>query len=118
MAPLRILSVGTDNSLMKTRTLLLLSAGYAVEEAYAIETAISIVVTDLIDATLICHTVPQNAQQTLIAIVREKRRLMPILCIRSYAYETAPRTCIAVDNDPEALLKSLKLATTPPKQFR
>jgi hypothetical protein len=102
---------------MKTRTLLLLSAGYAVEEAYSIETAISIVATDLLDAALICHTVPKYEQETLIAMVREKRRLMPILCIRSYAYETAPRTCIAVDNDPEALLKTLKLATTPPKKF-
>jgi hypothetical protein len=29
---------------------------------------------------------------------------MPVLCIRSYAYESAPRACTPVDNDPEALL--------------
>lgn len=42
---------------------------------------------------------------------------MPILCIRFYAYETAPRTCVAVDNEPEALLKTLKLATAPPRRI-
>jgi DNA-binding NtrC family response regulator len=111
----RILSVGTDKTLMTVRTLLLSNSGYAVEEAYSIERAISFVDSDSIDATLISHTVPQCGQRVLISAVREKRRLMPILCIRSYAYETAPRTCVAVVNDPEALVKTLKLATAPPK---
>jgi hypothetical protein len=72
---------------------------------------------DSIDAVLlICHTIPRGDQQVLIAAVPEKRRLMPILCIRSNSYETAPRTCTAGDNEPEALLNTLKLATAP-KRF-
>ena len=113
----RILSVGTDKTLMALRTLLLSNSGYAIEEAHSIEKAIGFVEADSIDATLICHAVPQHDQGVLISAVREKRRLMPILCIRSYAYESAPRTCVAVDNDPEALLKTLKLATAPPKRI-
>jgi CO dehydrogenase/acetyl-CoA synthase gamma subunit (corrinoid Fe-S protein) len=65
--------------------------------------------------TIICHTIPRDEQKILIAVVREKRRLMPVICIRSNAYETAPRTCVAVDNEPEELLKTLRLATTPKK---
>lgn len=113
----RILSVGTDKTLMASRTLLMSNSGYAVDEAYSIEKAISFVESDSIDATLICHTVPQHDQRVLISAVREKRLLMPILCIRSYAYQTAPRTCVAVDNEPEALLKTLKLATAPPRRI-
>lgn len=45
--------------------------------------------------------------------MREKRRLMPVLCIRTYAYESAPQTCIAVDNEPELLLNTVKLVTGP-----
>jgi DNA-binding response OmpR family regulator len=113
----RILSVGKDKTLMASRTLLLSNSGYAVEEAHSIEKAISLLEADSIDATVICHTIPKRDQSALISAVREKRRLMPILCIRSYAYETAPRTCVAVDNEPEALLKTLKLATAPPMRI-
>jgi hypothetical protein len=60
---------------------------------------------------------PKDDQRVLIAVVREKRKLMPILCIRSNAYESAPRTCIAVDNDPELLLHTVKLAATPRMQI-
>lgn len=87
------------------------------KEAYTVGKAINLAAADSIDAVLICHTIPRDDQRVLISAVREKRGLMPILCIRSYAYESAPRTCTAVDNDPEALLKTLKLATAPPKQF-
>jgi DNA-binding response OmpR family regulator len=101
---------------MSSRSLILRSAGYLVEEAYTIDKAINLVEADSIDAMLICHTVPRDDQKVLIAFVRDKRKLMPVLCIRSSAYETAPRTCVAVDNDPEELLKSLKMATAP-KRF-
>jgi DNA-binding response OmpR family regulator len=114
--PPHILSVGNNPILMASRSLLLRGAGYAVDEAYTIDKAISLVEADSIDAVLICHTIPREDQQVLIATVREKRRLMPVLCIRSNSYETAPRTCTAVDNEPEALLATLKLATAP-KRF-
>lgn len=115
--PPHILSVGNNPTLMSSRTLILRSAGYDVEEAYTVDRAITLVEADSIDAVLICHTIPKDGQQMLIAVISDKRRLMPVLCIRSHAYETVPRTCIAVDNDPEALLKTLKLETTPPKRI-
>jgi CheY-like chemotaxis protein len=114
--PPHILSVGNNPILMSSRSLLLRNAGYAVDETYTVDKAISLLEADSIDAVLICHTVPKHDQQVLIAAIREKRRLMPVLCIRFNGYETAPRTCVAVDNDPEVLLNSVKLATAP-KRF-
>ena len=115
--PPHILSVGKDPVLMASRSLILRGAGYLVEEAYTVDKAINLVAADSIDAMLLCHTIARSDQQVLISAVREKRRLMPILCLRSYAYESVPRTCTAVDHEPEALLHALKLATTPPMQI-
>jgi CheY-like chemotaxis protein len=112
--PPHVLSVGNNPSLMASRTLILRGAGYLVEEAYTVDKAINLVAEDFIDAMLICHTVPRKGQQILISAARRKRSLMPILCLRSYDYESVPRTCIAVDNDPEALLNAVRKALTPP----
>lgn len=109
-----ILSVGKDSTLMSTRTLLLRNAGYAVQEAYTLDKAKDLIHADSIDVTLLCHTVPEREQRLLIYLVREKRRLMPILCIRSNTHESVPGACTAVDNDPEALLQSLKSAVQSP----
>ena len=109
-APPNILSVGNNPSLMSSRTLILRSAGYLVEEAHTVDKAINLVAEDFIDAMLICHTVPRNDQQVLISAARRKRSLMPILCLRSYAYESVAKTCIAVDNEPEALLNAVRKA--------
>lgn len=110
----RILSVGSNPDLMATRTLLLRSAGFAVEEAFSVDKAVRLVEADSIDLTLICHTIPKRDQRRLIAVIKEKRRLMPVLCIRSYAYESAPQACLAVDNDPAILLHCVKSAISPP----
>jgi DNA-binding NtrC family response regulator len=112
--PVHILSVGNDPSLMSSRSLVLRAAGYVVKEAYTVDKAINLAAADLIDAILICHTIPKDDKKLLISAVREKRNLMPVLCIRSSDYETPPRTCTPVDNEPEVLLNTLRLATTPP----
>lgn len=111
--PPNILSVGSDLSLMSSRSLILRAAGYRVEEAYTVDKAINLVAEDFIDAMLICHTVARNDQQTLISAARKKRSLLPILCIRSYHYESPPRTCVAIDNDPELLLNAVRKALIP-----
>jgi DNA-binding response OmpR family regulator len=89
--PPHILSVGKNPTLMSSRSLILRNAGYLVDEAYSVDKAINLVEADAIDAVLICHTVSRNDQQALISTVRKKRRLMPVLCVRSYAYESVPK---------------------------
>jgi len=107
-SPAHILSVGRDPALMYSRTLLLRNAGYSVQEALTLDKAKDLVYSDSIDVTLLCHTLPESDQRLLIFLIRQKRRLMPILWIRSYEHQSAPRTCIAVDNAPEALLQCLQ----------
>jgi DNA-binding response OmpR family regulator len=114
MATPRILSIGCDPALASLRTLILRNAGYAVEEVYSVDRARSLVHSDVIDLTLICHTLPKSDQQVLISFIRDKRQLMPILCIQSYAFESVPRTCVPVDNDPERLLNAVRAATKLP----
>jgi DNA-binding response OmpR family regulator len=112
-----ILSIGKNHNLMTSRSLILRKAGYVVQEARTTEEAIGLVDSDLIDAMLICHTIARREQKMLIAAVRAKRRLMPILCIRSYAFEDTAQNCIALDNEPETLLNALRVALNSPKGF-
>jgi DNA-binding NtrC family response regulator len=114
--PPHILSVGKNRRIMSSRSMILRGAGYAVDEAYTVETAIKLVEQDSIDAALLCHTVPRSEQNALISAIHSKRRLMPILCIRSYAYEAVPKTCTAVENEPETLLSALQQVIKMPKQ--
>jgi DNA-binding response OmpR family regulator len=107
-SPPHILSVGKESALMSSRTLLLRNAGYDVQEAFTLDKAKDLVHSDSIDVTLLCHTVPERDQRLLVYLVRAKRRLMPILYIRSYDHESVPLACIAVGNEPEALLQTLK----------
>jgi DNA-binding response OmpR family regulator len=105
-----ILSIGKNHNLMSSRSLILRKAGYVVQEAQTLEDAIGLAESDLIDAMLICHTIPRAEQKVLIAGVRAKRRLMPILCVRSHAFEDTAQNCIALHSEPETLLNALRLA--------
>jgi DNA-binding response OmpR family regulator len=109
MAPC-ILSMGYDPHLMIVRTLILQRAGYVVDEVYERAAALSRAQCDSVDALLICHTVPKFETQWLIANVREKRRLMPILCLTLGIDELPGDGCIEVENGPEELLHALRRA--------
>lgn len=117
--PPHILSVGKDLALMSSRKSLLLNAGYAVQEAFTLDKAKDLLHSDSIDVTLLCHSVPEHDQRLLIYLIRENKKFMPILCIRSYDREPVPRTCIAVDKEPpEALLQTLKSVVQVPDGFK
>ena len=105
-----ILSIGYDPHLMSIRSVLLKDTGYVVDEAYDRAAALSRAQCDSVDALLICHTVATPDKRWLIANVRAKRRLMPILCLTTGIHEAPEEGCIAVANDPEELLSALESA--------
>jgi DNA-binding response OmpR family regulator len=105
-----ILSISSDPQLMVTRTLLLRRAGYAVDEAYEKAAALSRAQCDSVDALLICHSVPKAERRWLIARVREKRKLMPILCLTVGMDHLPDDSCTGVPSDPEELLNALAQA--------
>jgi hypothetical protein len=111
MGTARILSLGKDATLMRSRTMVLRAAGYDVSEAYSVEKAIALASSDLIDVSVICHTVDRKERQLFISAVRRQRQMLPVIFIRALAYESAPATSIAIDNDPEILLNAVRLAT-------
>jgi CheY-like chemotaxis protein len=111
MHPPRILHIGYDDTLIAMRSHVLSSAGYTVEESDSLNRAIYLLESDLIDAVLICHTVPRSDQQLLIMAAKAKRRLLPVLFLRVYANERSTEDRIVVGNDPVALLNAVRLAT-------
>ncbi len=110
-----IVSMGCDPQLMNIRTLLLQGAGYVVDEAYEKTAALSRAQCDSVDVLLICHSVAKYDRQWLIARIREKRELMPILCLTVGIYQLPDVTCTAVANDPEELLNALARAAKLPR---
>jgi CheY-like chemotaxis protein len=111
MHPPRILHIGYDDTLIAMRSRVLSSAGYTVEESDSLNRAIYLLESDLIDAVLICHTVPRSDQQLLVMAAKAKRRLLPVLFLRVYANERSTEDRIVVGNDPVALLNAVSLAT-------
>jgi CheY-like chemotaxis protein len=111
MHPPRILHIGYDDTLIAMRSRVLSSAGYTVEESDSLNRAIYLLESDLIDAVLICHTVPRSDQQLLVMAAKAKRRLLPVLFLRVYANERSTEDRIVVGNDPVALLNAVRLAT-------
>jgi CheY-like chemotaxis protein len=113
-----IVSMGCDPNLMTIRTLLLQGAGYVVDEAYEKTAALSRAQCDSVDVLLICHSAAKYDRQWLIARIREKRELMPILCLVAGIYQLPDITCTAVQNNPEELLNALARADRLPRLKR
>jgi DNA-binding response OmpR family regulator len=107
--------MGYDSDLMIVRTLILRRAGYMVEEVHEGTAALSGAQCDSVDALLICHTVPESETRWLITNVREKRKLMPILCLTLEIHELSNDGCIGVENRPEELLNALRRAIELPR---
>jgi CheY-like chemotaxis protein len=102
-----ILSVGYDVTLMPLRSMVLRGSGYVVEEAYSLPKAFLRAQSDAIDILLICHTVPEGDQRKLIASVRSRRRLLPILCITNQEFAYAAEGCHSVTSSPVELLEAV-----------
>ena len=76
-----ILSLGYDSHLMHIRTLLLQRHGYQVEEAYSCSEALGVFSQHSIDLLVICHSVPADEQERLIAEVKSIQPDLPVLCL-------------------------------------
>jgi DNA-binding response OmpR family regulator len=99
-----ILCVGYEPRLLETRSMILRQAGYVVHEASILAIALSKMESDSIDGLLICNSIPRKQQEWFVTQVTNKRRLLPILCIKSHPYDQCVRGCTRVDGEPESLL--------------
>jgi CheY-like chemotaxis protein len=105
-----ILAVGNDPALLKTRVLVLRAAGYLVVESAKCEQALDIGTSDHIDAVILCHSLQGGESRHLIHGLRTARRLLPIVCVLQNHFSDAPAGCLMTTNEPEELLRTLKLA--------
>jgi CheY-like chemotaxis protein len=110
ISAIRVLAFGYDRMLVAVRTSVLRHSGYEVEETVSGTEALARAKSDSIDALLICHSVPDSEIQKLVAVVRQTRLRMPILCMRTHQYGFAPRSCVPVGNTPAAILRALQAA--------
>lgn len=105
-----LLTVGYDRYLMHSRTLLLQHAGFIVDQAFNLKSALALLKSDSIDVLILCHTVSKQEQSRLIAAVRAARRALPIICIETANYRLSEEGCISSQNDPENLVHSVRAA--------
>ena len=115
---IRILSVGHDRHLLSLRSMLLGSSGFDVIEAYSISDALRLAQSDAVDLVLICHTLPKPEQKRLIAAIRERRRLMPVLCVIAHDFAMAADGSSITDNAPHLLLDALHKAVVNYSTYR
>jgi DNA-binding response OmpR family regulator len=74
-----LLSVGSDPDLMTTRSMVLRQAGYAVETAMTVRTAMPLFVSGDFDLVIICASIPEGQRIQLISAIKSKRPLAMIM---------------------------------------
>jgi hypothetical protein len=104
----RVVAFGYDRMLVELRSRVLRMSGYQVEETFTMAEASESAQSDLIDALVICHTVPLDQKEKLVSAVRRTRKLMPILCIRTRQHDVMPSDCVSVENSPVAILDAMR----------
>src|SRR5580765_1701516 len=77
----RILSLGYDHRLMPLRSMMLQQAGYEVAEIYSWGEALRRSKSEIFNLILICHTVPLDQREELVASIYSVRQHFPVLCL-------------------------------------
>jgi DNA-binding NtrC family response regulator len=117
-----LLSVGSDPDLMKTRSLVLLKAGYTLRDAMTIDEALTLFKQGDYDLVVICHSIPEPERLKLITAIRASSPSAKIVVIRKdgeLSAKVADETVHSLDG-PEALLKTVahSLGNPSPKNKR
>lgn len=113
----RILSVGHDHHLLALRTLVLERAGFEVIEAFCVSDALRLAQSDAVDLVLMCHTVPKAEQKLLLAGIRNRRRLMPVLCVIAHDFVTLVDPAVPTAA-PQLLVDALRQAAMNYSSYR
>jgi CheY-like chemotaxis protein len=103
-----VLAVGTDPSLLKTRSLLLQSAGYMVESASSIKEAVDRFQSGDFDLVLLCHSVPRNDRDRLTGLIRASGSRTPIVSIAGNLGECDAFATATLEDGPSNFLAGIK----------
>lgn len=111
----RVLAVSYDETLLRTRQLVLESAGYKTQTAVALRSALKKIGEHPTDALILCHSIQRDDKQQLIAEFR-KRNPKAIVIALSRAGEKNVQNVDGYVSpaDPEELIRSVARLIGPP----
>jgi CheY-like chemotaxis protein len=117
-----VLAVGTDPSLLKTRNLVLQSAGYMVESASSVKEAVDRFQSGDFDLVLLCHSVPKKDRDRLTSLIRASGSPTPIVSIAGNLGECDAFATATLEDGPSNFLARtrdvlVKAEKTIPSQY-
>ena len=89
-------------------------AGFVVDEAYNLNAVLALVKADTVDAVLLCHTIPQEVQLSLISSLRQLRSRLPIVCLKHRECDPPQPGCVMAETEPVELIAAVCKALAPP----
>jgi CheY-like chemotaxis protein len=99
-----VLAVGFDSSLMRTRSLVLQSAGYIFESASSLKEAVDRFRAGDFDLVLLCHSIPRKDRDRLICLIRATGALTPVVSIARNHGECAEFVNATLEDGPNKFL--------------
>ena len=102
-----VLAVGFDLSLMRTRNLVLQSAGYIVESASSLREAVDRFQTGDFDLVLLCHSIPTKDRDHLTCLIRATGSLTPVVSIARNLGECAAFVNATLEDVPSRFLAGI-----------
>jgi CheY-like chemotaxis protein len=111
-----ILSVSYDGTLLKTRQLILESAGYAVKSVRTLKHALALCKSSTqFDLLIVGHSIPQPEKQELMEAFRVKRPAVPVVALKKGGEETVRGADLWIEPRPTVLLTTVAKLTSPRK---
>ena len=103
-----VLSIGFDQALLKTRNLVLQSAGYIVESASSLKEAIDRFQSGDFDLILLCYSIPRQDRGRLTTFFRQSGSRTPIVSIAGAPGEHDRVANATLEDDPKKLLAGIR----------
>jgi len=110
MALTLVLSVGLDSELLRTRNLVLQSAGYTVVRAFSIKAAMDCYRTLDFALVLLCQSIPTKEKVRLTSWIRASGSRIPVISVSEEPFQEDDFAGVTVVSKPDALLFNLRKA--------
>lgn len=110
-----ILAVGKDPMILRTRSLILRSAGYVVKSSTTVGEVIALTPDVDADLILLCHSVSAQERDGIIRAIRASGSRIPIYTVAPASVDFSPSLADgSLPNRPEDFLKSIKAVLASP----
>jgi CheY-like chemotaxis protein len=106
-----ILSVGNDETLLRSRNALLRTAGYVVIEALSPQHAMAEFHSGDFDLVILCHSIPHEDCERLAEEIRRRSVTTPVISVGEFAFDGELSPVPVVESEPQKLLATLSRLT-------